>query len=48
MSINTDEKSRILSEKINFFPQDPPCFIFSGAELEKHRRTAEKYVMKCV
>lgn len=42
MSIITDEKSRILPEKINFFPQDPPCFVFSGAELENNRRSAEK------
>jgi hypothetical protein len=42
MSIITDEKSRILPEKINFFPQDPLCFVFSDTGLENDRRTAEK------
>ena len=42
MSIITDEKSRILPEKINFCPQDPLRFVFSDTELENDRRTAEK------
>lgn len=42
MSIITDEKSRILPEKINFFPQDPLYFVFSDTGLENDRRTAEK------